>query len=150
MRLGRYRLLGLLASFLIIFSSQGSTWGQPPSLPGLELPRFNLPASITSDIATGEVTLDGRRLFVIAVPAVKEQNKQQGGSTALQSRIQQIETNLRRIANSEFDPAKLQVTSTIDANSNLPVISVNNQYLMTVTTLDAQLQGQEPGRQAEE
>lgn len=124
--------------------------GQTPSLP-LNLQQ-NLPLqALTSEddeIATGKVRLDGRSLFAIAAPTLT-QDSQQVNPTPIQERIRGIEATLERIANSNVDPQEIAVTAVTDASSNLPVISINDQYLMTVTTLDAQLQVQEPERWAE-
>ncbi|PSB19317.1 mechanosensitive ion channel family protein [Phormidesmis priestleyi ULC007] len=130
--------------FTTISSAQSPT---TPSLPQLTLPQLTSPQTVTStELARGEVKLDGRKLFTIAAPAVR--NQQNG--TPITARAQNIETNLNRIVDRNLDPNQLQVTTAIDSASNLPIISVNDQYLMTVTTLDAQLQGQEPSSYAKE
>ncbi len=130
--------------FTTISSAQSPT---TPSLPQLTLPQLTSPQTVTStELARGEVRLDGRKLFTIAAPAVR--NQQNG--TPIAARAQNIETNLNRIVDRNLDPNQLQVTTAIDSASNLPIISVNDQYLMTVTTLDAQLQGQEPSSYAKE
>jgi Carbohydrate-selective porin, OprB family len=51
-------------------------------------------------------------------------------------RVQNIETNLTQLAERNLDPNPPQVTAAIDAASNLPIISVNDRYVMTVTLLD--------------
>ncbi|MBD2123772.1 mechanosensitive ion channel family protein [Trichocoleus sp. FACHB-262] len=99
----------------------------------------------SAEVATSEVRLDGRTLFSIALPVV---GQKPGQPIPIKRRGQDIETILQRIANSRFDPNKLQVTSAIDEQSGLPVIYVNDQWLMTVTTLDAQFQGRDPERWA--
>lgn len=90
--------------------------------------------------------LDGRGLFTIAVPAVRDRPN----GTPIDTRVQNIETNLTQLAERNLDPNPPQVTAEIDAASNLPIISVNDRYVMTVTLLDAQLQGQEPSSYAKE
>ncbi|MCY7320521.1 MAG: mechanosensitive ion channel family protein [Phormidesmis sp. CAN_BIN36] len=118
-----------------------------PNLSQLTLPQLTAPQTVASaEIVQGEVRLDGRSLFTIAAPAVRNQQ----ASTPIASRVQNVETNLRRMVDRNLDPNQLRVTAAIDSASKLPIISVNDQYLMTVTTLDAQLQGQEPGSYAEE
>jgi len=96
-------------------------------------------------VETSEVRLDGRSLFTIAMPAIEQKP---GQVEPINQRSQDIEAFLQRVANSKFDPQKLQVTSSIDPQSGLPVIYINDQWLMTVTTLDAQLQGRNPERWA--
>lgn len=120
------------------------------------VPKLNLQQALPSfsnfaanQVATGEVTLDGYDLFAIAAPALTQQSEQ-NNTTPIRERIKGIEDTLNRIANSNFVPKQLQVTTEVDSNSNLPVIYINNQYLMTVTTLDAQLQVQQPERCAEQ
>ena len=96
-------------------------------------------------VETSEVRLDGRSLFTIAMPAIEQKP---GQVEPINQRSQDIEAFLQRVSNSKFDPQKLQVTSSIDSQSGLPVIYINDQWLMTVTTLDAQLQGRNPERWA--
>ncbi len=127
-----------------ISSAQSQT---TPSLPQLTLPQVTSPQTVTNlELARGEVRLDGRRLFTIAAPAIR--NQQNG--TPIAARVQNVETSLNRMVDRNLGPNQLRVTTAIDSASKLPIISVNDQYLMTVTTLDAQLQGQEPGSYAEE
>ena len=64
--------------------------------------------------------------------------------------MQKIEETLSRIVDSNADPKALDVKSVVDEQSRLPIISVGTRYLMTVTTLDAQLQAQEPEQRATE
>lgn len=116
-----------------------------PNLPQL-IPQLTAPQTVAStEIVQGEVKLDGRSLFTIATPTVRNQQ----ASTPIASRVQNIETNLRRMVDRNLDSNQLRVTTAIDSASKLPIVSVNDQYLMTVTTLDAQLQGQEPSSYAE-
>jgi len=108
-------------------------------LTGLDTP------SDAADVTTSEVRLDGRTLFAIALPEVTQKL---GQVTPVRQRAQDIETILQRTVHSKLDPATLKVTSATDQQSGLPVIYVNDQWLMTVTTLDAQLQGHDPERWA--
>lgn len=136
--------LAIVLLFPILSFAQSPS---PPTIPRLTLPQVPVPQITTNtELARGEVRLDGRILFTIATPATANQQS----STPISSRVQNIETNLNRIVDRTVDPNQLQVTTAIDSASNLPVVSVNNQYLMTVTTLDAQLQGQEPSSYAKE
>ncbi|MCY7274151.1 MAG: hypothetical protein LH702_10500, partial [Phormidesmis sp. CAN_BIN44] len=136
--------LAIVLLFQIVSSAQSSS---TPTLPQLTLPQLTAPQiTANTELARGDVRLDGRTLFTIATPATRSPQ----GSTPIASRVQNIETNLNRLVDRNVDPNQLQVTTAIDSASNLPVISVNDQYLMTVTTLDAQLQGQEPSSYAKE
>ncbi|MEP0981533.1 mechanosensitive ion channel family protein [Leptolyngbya sp. AS-A5] len=126
----------VVLSILLMLSS--SALAQNPVLPS---PKLELPQFSNTEVRTAPVRLDGRELFQIAVPA-NSGASQPNQSSALQVRVQGIEATLQRLAN-QTSAAAPQVTATIDTSSNLPIITVNRQYLMTVTTLDAQLQGQE-------
>lgn len=133
-------ILTVVLSLLLILSS--SAFAQTPILP---TPKLSLPQFNNADVRTAPVRLDGRELFQIAVPA----NTGSDQSNGLGARIQGIEATLKRLAD-QSSAAAPEVTSTIDTSSNLPVLTVNRQYLMTVTTLDAQLQGQEPAAYADQ
>jgi small-conductance mechanosensitive channel len=120
-----------------------------PNLPNLELPQFINPSTNTdTQVATAPVHLDGRHVLTLAASSVKE-NSRQNNTSPIQLRIQGIEANLNRLINSNLNPATLNVKAAIDSTSSLPVISVNGRYLMTVTTLDAQLEGEDPAAHAD-
>ncbi|MBE9013578.1 mechanosensitive ion channel family protein, partial [Pseudanabaenaceae cyanobacterium LEGE 13415] len=136
----RRLILAIVLSVLLILTP--SVLAQNSILP---TPRIELPQLTNADIRTAPVQLDGRELFRVAVPTDKNSSQ----NSTIEVRVQGIENNLQRFANQSNSTA-LKVTSTIDGSSNLPVIRVNDQYLMTVTTLDAQLQGQDPALYAEE
>jgi moderate conductance mechanosensitive channel len=99
-------------------------------------------------VATAPVQLDGRPLFTVTAPSVKETTQKQSNTSPLQIRLQGIESQLNRLTRSNLNLETLRVEAAIDSTSNLPVISVNGQYLMTVTTLDSQLAGQDPTARA--
>lgn len=141
MRARRF-IFTLVLSFLLILTP--TVWAQTPTLP---TPKIELPQLTNTDVRTAPVRLDGRELFRVAVAADSESN-QPDQTSAIELRVQGIETSLQRFANQSG--SEIEVTSAIDSSSNLPVIRVNGQYLMTVTTLDAQLQGQDPAVYAEE
>lgn len=138
-----------LASSLLVGLMPLPSWGQSLNVPGLMQTPTQTAESTSANrtIATDQIRLDGRNLFAIAAPTLEQPSKQ-FQTTPIQERGHGIESTLNRIANSNFDPQTLEVTAEIDSTSNLPVISINDQYLMTVTTLDAQLQVQEPARWA--
>jgi moderate conductance mechanosensitive channel len=143
-------VIGLMGSLALAATMAPSGWAQVLTLPTLNVPQSSILADAgisNRTINTGEVRLDGRSLFAIAAPAL-DQGPQLIGTTPIQERIQGIERTLAQVANSNFDPAELDVDYEIDESSRLPIITINDQYLMTVTTLDAQLQVQEPERWA--
>lgn len=157
-----YGLLSLLVSLLIVTSFGTVAWGQTSrspieSLPSplrqweTTLPRLsNLLASNTSEVARSGIWLDGRRLFTIAVPVVKtDEGASSNRSTPVESRVRIIEDRLQQIVDQGFDPDSLQVTAETDPNSRQPVIYVsytrdgvsNRDELLTVTALDAEING---------
>jgi moderate conductance mechanosensitive channel len=143
-------LLGILASLISIVLLPNLTLAvHRPHLPNLELPQFINPSTNTdTQVATASVHVDGRHVFTLAASSVKE-NARQNNTSPIQLRIQGIEANLNRLINSNLNPGTLNVNAAIDAKSSLPVISVNGRYLMTVTTLDAQLEGEDPAAHAD-
>ncbi len=84
------------------------------------------------------IHLDGRILFDVAAPIHDEE------TLSATERADTIETELEQIA-AEFvqsgSPETLTVDYEIDTESNQPVIYVNGQMLMTVTYLDARING---------
>ena len=155
----RWRLtnlgMGLCTAMLIIVTGSLSLGQSVPF--NLQVPKAAVapsPASTNTNpsaAATADVELDGRKLFAIAAPSVTPQpGNQATGKPPIKERVEKIEETLNRIAASNAEPKTLDVKSAIDEQSRLPVISVGSQYLMTVTTLDAQLQGQEPEQRATE
>lgn len=148
-----FQSLGSAALLVALLLAASPTWGQaePPTLevPGLNNPlRSSLvePEADGPSIATADVRLDGYSLFAIAAPTLATSTDR--STTPIRERVRGIERTLGQIASSNFDPEALEVESTVDPSSNLPVITINDQYLMTVTTLDAQLQVQTPERWA--
>jgi moderate conductance mechanosensitive channel len=130
----------------LILVSTPTAFGQTPQLPNRNWPQLNnslLFINRDEAIETDTVNLDGYRLLTIAAPATAD-----GNSNPIAQRVKTIENRLEQIVNSNLD--RLQVTTQIDKSSSLPVIFVNDRYLMTVTTLDAQIQGSEAQRVADE
>nr|WP_199349408.1 mechanosensitive ion channel family protein [Nostoc flagelliforme] len=102
---------------------------QIPVLPQL-LPS---PSSVSNDannrLVTGWIYLDGRRLFQIAA-----------SRSNFPERSEDIQKKLERIAQNYFQsPPNTAVNVNIPKVNQLPVIYVNGQYLMTVTSEDAKL-----------
>ncbi|MEN9222095.1 MAG: hypothetical protein Q6M04_06625 [Thermostichus sp. BF3_bins_97] len=95
---------------------------------------LSLPAA--ASIQTGAVTLDGRRLFLVTAPSGDP-----GSTPPVSQRVRSIEQTLRRLAATPLDLDTLEVSVTIDTQTNQPVVEVNGQHLLTITSLDAQLQG---------
>ncbi len=146
--------IGLLTIALIIFTGSVSS-GQTILTPRLQVPKVAVapspanPPSNASNVSTADVELDGRKLFTIAAPSVQpDQGNQGSGTPPIKERVAKIQDTLNQIISSNADPKTLVVKSTFDEQSRQPVISIGDRYLMTVTTLDAQLQGQDPEQRA--
>lgn len=97
------------------------------SLPSLWSPTPN------ENLATGWVRLDGRALFRIATPKGE-----------LSARLDEVQRNLNRINQSYISDSEPELNITIQSDQSLPILYVNDRYVMTVTHLDAQLQLTQP------
>ncbi|MEH2196302.1 MAG: mechanosensitive ion channel family protein [Nostoc sp.] len=97
------------------------------------LPQLQAPSSVSNDsndrLVTGWIYLDGRRLFQIAA-----------SKTNFPERSEDIQKKLDKIGQNYFQsPQKTAVKVEVRKVNELPVIYVNGQYLMTVTSEDAGL-----------
>ncbi len=81
----------------------------------------------------GWIYLDGRRLFQIAA---KKAN--------FSERSQNIQRNLNEIAQDYLRSSAQSVNVQVEEVNDVPVIRVNGQYLMTVTSEDAKLKEEDP------
>jgi small conductance mechanosensitive channel len=152
LRFRKALMLGITFALLLVTIAQQPVWGQDSKLPLFSIPDFGsaIATAMTQEIATEEVWLDGYKLFAISTPLVKQESNSSSGTTPLKERVEGIETILKRVVQNPVEPNKLSVTAKIDSTTKLPIISINGQYLMTVTTLDAQIQGRDPSRHADE
>lgn len=105
------------------------------------------------EIDSAPIYLDGRTLFEVGALKVENQQPAEVRAQEIQRRLYKIaklqSTKLRsaqsRNAQSQNTLQNLSfpsVTITLDEPSNLPVISVGNQELLTITNADVQLGGQ--------
>lgn len=102
---------------------------QIPALP-IPLPNLSQQAQTSeTQIVTTSIRLDGRRLFQIAAPRA-----------SLQQRADDIQQRLQIISQNYFESESDALQVEVRPENNLPVIYINNQLLMTVTDLDAQVQ----------
>jgi small conductance mechanosensitive channel len=94
----------------------------------------------SADVSTAPVRLDGRTLFRVAAPAVAESS---GGDFSLsaQQRAQEIERRLYSLIDSGLSLENLNVSQDFDRQSNQPIVRVNGEFLSTITSLDAQING---------
>jgi moderate conductance mechanosensitive channel len=118
----------------IVLSTNQSAWGQAEFLKLNWLTGQSMPNTPSIDHAV--VRLDGYPLFVLAAPTLNQK-------VLLEQRIRDIENELHRIANSNLDLNTLLITISIDPKSDQPVIAIQDRYLMTVTNIDAQIQGRD-------
>jgi len=139
-----------LMVLILIPAAVPAAWGQVPQIPGLNTVERVLTSITSQKIGSGTVKLDGHKLFQVGVPAASD--TQQKTTTRIDQRVQDIEARLAQLVKGKIDPA-IQVTSQprpTQQGNQLSVIYVNGQYLMTVTTLDAELQGTTPSLLADE
>lgn len=124
------------SSWAIVGSILLTSWivspvqAQIPLLQGEQLPTFNLSSEDSdSRIVDGCVRLDGRCLFQVAAP-----------KSELPTRIQDIQQRLDKISDEYLQDKDSKLQVEIRNQNNVPVIYVNEQSLLTVTQLDANLQ----------
>ncbi|MBN3927101.1 mechanosensitive ion channel family protein [Nostoc sp. NMS4] len=120
--------VGIASSIAIGVVSVPKATAQIPLLPQLQAP-----SSVSNDsdnrVVSGWIYLDGRRLFQIAAT-----------KTNFPERSEYIQKKLEKIGQNYFkSPEKTAVKVEVRQVNELPVIYVNGQYLMTVTSEDAGL-----------
>ncbi|MEH1855386.1 MAG: mechanosensitive ion channel family protein [Nostoc sp.] len=120
--------VGIASSIAIGVVSVPKATAQIPFLPQLQAP-----SSVSNDsdnrVVSGWIYLDGRRLFQIAA-----------SKTNFPERSEDIQKKLKKIGQNYFQsPATTPVKVEVRKVNELPVIYVNGQYLMTVTSEDAGL-----------
>ncbi|MEH2409263.1 mechanosensitive ion channel family protein [Nostoc sp.] len=124
----RFQFLAIASSMAIAVVSVPKATAQIPFLPQLQAP-----TSVSNDsnnrVVSGWIYLDGRRLFQIAA-----------SKTNFPERSEDIQNKLDKIGQNYFQaPAKTAVKVEVRKVNELPVIYVNGQYLMTITSEDAGL-----------
>ncbi|AFY48978.1 small-conductance mechanosensitive channel [Nostoc sp. PCC 7524] len=111
---------------------------QIPLIP--QLPTTSSLSNETNDRTVSDwIYLDGRRLFQIAA-----------SRSNFSDRSQNIQNNLSQISTRFFLSDAEQVKVDTRTVNGLPVIEVNDKYLMTVTTADARLQQVDPATLAQQ
>jgi small conductance mechanosensitive channel len=108
----------------------------------LELAKPDFKKYQTGDLSYADITLDGRKLFQIAVKNATESDSGEAPSP-IHKRVQVIENTLNRIIEAGFEPESLSV-SVKSLNNQTVIIAQDNQQLsqqvvLTVTQADAQL-----------
>ena len=134
--------LGIGAFIFLLGASIVPVAGQPSSPQPQRL--FNIySANDSTNFVVGDVHLDGRQIFALTAPALNTKQQEAISISPIQQRVQTVTNQLQEIANTNFETGKLEVDYNVDQTSQLPIISVNGNYLMTVTTDDARLYGVE-------
>lgn len=130
--------VGIVGSIVLTTSVVSKAPAQLP-LPDLRLPISSQPSDNSDNqVVTRTIRLDGRRLFQIAETRAN-----------LPKRVELYQQRLRTISQDYFqsDSSELQVEvkpqQPSQTQNQSPVISVNNQPLLTVTDLDAKMQGED-------
>ncbi|TAE57831.1 MAG: mechanosensitive ion channel family protein [Nostocales cyanobacterium] len=112
--------------------------GQIPIIP--YLPSTNNVTNTTESLTVSEwIYLDGRPIFQIA-----------GTKNNIQQRLNNIQLNLQEITTEYFYSSTKELKLQTRIVNDLPVIYVNDKYLMTVNSLDAKLRNSEPETLAEQ
>ena len=125
--------LGIAGSIVLATSVVTPAPAQLPSIPHLQMaPPSPLSRDLDMQVVTTWIRLDGQRLFKIAAPRAE-----------LSERVEDIQQQLQYISQDYFQSPSQDLQVQIKTENNLPVIYVNNRYLLTVTDLDAKLQEQD-------
>jgi small-conductance mechanosensitive channel len=128
---------------------------EPLVAPGLSLDLPSLRDFLPSDasgILTEPVYLDGHPVFVVAALELGDRNLPGGTPSALEVRVNAIESQLRQIVATDLDLDTLQIASEYVEGEGVFVLRANygvgdnsetatSNYLLTVNELDAQANG---------
>lgn len=136
MRLKFWAIAGAMVLAILVMPP---TKAQIPFLPSnLQLPSL-LSSEADNSVVSGWVLLDGRRVFQIAAP-----------KASFAERFQNIQENLDRISQDYLQRTSTDLQMQVRELNGLPVIYVNNQYLLTITEPDAKLRQEDPPTSAAE
>jgi moderate conductance mechanosensitive channel len=127
----RFKFLALMSSMAIAIVSVPKATAQFPFLPNLPTPS-SVSKEADNRIVSGWIYLDGRRLFQIAATR-----------TNFPERSQNIQQSLNVISQSYLHSSAQTVNVQVEKVNDAPVITINGQYLMTVTNEDARLREEE-------
>ncbi|MCC5636580.1 mechanosensitive ion channel family protein [Nostoc sp. CHAB 5844] len=123
----RLHFLAIFGSITVSVVSVPSVTAQIPFLPLLQTPSSPSNESDNRTVS-GWIYLDGRRLFQISAT-----------KTNLPERLQNIQRNLNQISQNYFQSSEKEVNVEVRKVNEIPVIQVNDEYLMSVTSEDARL-----------
>ncbi|RUT08369.1 hypothetical protein DSM106972_015370 [Dulcicalothrix desertica PCC 7102] len=123
----RYKFLAVASSIVVVI---GCTIPKATGQINL-LPNLQTPASSNNDenrIVNGSVYLDGRRLFRLAATRA-----------TITERLDNVQQNINEASRSFFESSATEPKVESRILNGLPVIYVNDRYLMTITSNDAAL-----------
>ncbi|MEH2445695.1 MAG: mechanosensitive ion channel family protein [Nostoc sp.] len=124
----RFQFLAIASSMAIALVSVPKATAQIPFLPQLQAPS-SVSNDLNNRVVSGWIYLDGRPLFQIAASKAN-----------FPERSEDIQKKLQKISQSYIKSAtKTEVKVEVRKVNDLPVIYVNDQYLMTITSEDAGL-----------
>ncbi|MDB9399487.1 mechanosensitive ion channel family protein [Microcystis aeruginosa CS-567/02-A1] len=129
---GKGVMVTMASSMAIAVVSIPKASAQIPIVPFLQSPS-GISSDADSRIVSGWIYLDGYQVFQIAATKTNLSER----SRNIQQNLNQIHQNYLRLPEPENNVENRTI-------NGLPVIYVNGQYLMTVTTEDARLRRQEP------
>ena len=136
MRLKFWAIAGAMVLAILVMPPAKA---QIPFLPSnLQLPSL-LSSEADNRVVAGWILLDGHRVFQIAAPKV-----------SFAERFQNIQQNLDRISQDYLQRTSTDLQVQVRELNGLPVIYVNNQYLLTVTGPDAKQRQEDPPTSATE
>jgi small conductance mechanosensitive channel len=132
----RLHFLAVFGSITVSAVAISPVTAQIPFLPLLPTPNnpSNEPDNRT---VSGWIYLDGRRLFQIGA-----------NRTNFPERLQNIQRNLNQISQNYFQSSAPKVNVEVRSVNEIPVIQVNGEYLMSVTSEDARLREENQLRSA--
>ncbi|MBW4599653.1 MAG: mechanosensitive ion channel family protein [Calothrix sp. FI2-JRJ7] len=124
----RFRFLAVASSIAVVtFCTVPKATGQINLLPNLLTPTSPNNDS-ENRVVNGWVYLDGRRLFQLAAARAN-----------LAERLENVQQNLNEASRGYFESSATEPKVEFRVLNGLPVIYLNNRYLMTVTSNDAEL-----------
>jgi moderate conductance mechanosensitive channel len=115
----------ITCSLILTIAIVPKATAQIPSLPNLLAPS-SLSNDLDNRLVAGWIYIDGRRLFQIAATR-----------SNFAERLENIQQNLSQISQNYFNSSQKVVNVQSRTLNGLPVIYIENQYLMSITDQDA-------------
>ncbi|MBV6621989.1 MAG: mechanosensitive ion channel family protein [Rivularia sp. (in: Bacteria)] len=130
----RFIIIALFSLLITVFTNINVATAQFPFYSRIQPPSLNLNIKdLENKVVAGPVYLDGKPLFSIAAPRA-----------SLNDRLQNIQDNLADISKAYLRNSEEKLDIDIRTENGLPVIYVNERYLLTITQEDAKLRGFSP------